>query len=222
MNASVLIIFVFFCYFFGYRFYSKYLTEKLFELKNNNGTTPAENLNDNRDYVPTKKTVLWGHHFASIAGAAPIVGPAVAIIWGWVPALIWIVFGTLFMGAVHDFGALVLSMKQNGKSLATISGELISQRVKRLFLVVVLFLVWMVIAVFALVIANLFVSFPGSVLPVNFQILVALAIGFYFNRRGKKILIPSIIAQILLRKKHKSLLHSLSIYLRCNFRWFGS
>ena len=198
MNAALLLIIVLFCYFSGYRFYSKYLAEKLFELKNNKNSTPAENLNDNRDYVPTGKTVLWGHHFASIAGAAPIVGPAVAIIWGWVPALIWIVLGSIFMGATHDFGALVLSMKQNGKSLATISGDFISKKVKRLFLVVILFLVWMVIAVFTLVIANLFISFPGSVLPVNFQIIVALVIGSCFNHRGKKLFIPSIIAQILL------------------------
>ena len=197
MNAVTLIIIALICYFFGYRFYSGYLAGKIFELKDDE-PTPAQKLNDNRDYVPTKKWVLWGHHFASIAGAAPIVGPAVAIIWGWVPALLWVVFGTIFMGTVHDFGTLVLSMKRDGKSLATLSGELISPRVRRLFLVVVLFLVWMVIAVFALVIANLFVSFPSSVLPVNFQILVALAIGFFFHRQGKKLLIPTVVAQILL------------------------
>ena len=197
MSAVTLIIIALICYFFGYRFYSGYLARKIFELKNDK-PTPAQKLNDNKDYVPTKKWVLWGHHFASIAGAAPIVGPAVAIIWGWVPALCWVVFGTIFMGAVHDFGTLVLSMKRDGKSLATLSGELISPRVRRLFLVVVLFLVWMVIAVFALVIANLFVSFPSSVLPVNFQILVALAIGLFFHRQGKKLMIPTVVAQILL------------------------
>lgn len=197
MNAALLVILVGICFFLGYRFYAKKMALSLFDLKNSQ-QTPAHLQKDGSDFVPTKKSVLWGHHFSSIAGAAPIVGPAVAIIWGWLPALIWIVFGTIFMGAAHDFGSLVVSMRHQGKSLATISGELISTRTRNLFLVVVLFLVWMVIAVFALVIANLFVSFPSSVLPINFEIIVALLIGFLFNRTGKNILLPAVIAQVIL------------------------
>ena len=196
MNSAFILAFILLFYFLVFRFYSKFL-EKIFELKDTD-KTPARIVNDRKDYVPTPCFVLWGHHFASIAGAAPIVGPAVAILWGWLPALLWVCLGTLFMGAVHDFGALVLSMRYGGKSLAVISGELISPGVKKLFLVVVLFLVWMAIAVFALVIASLFVSFPSSVLPVNFQILVALAIGFFFNRKGRGLVFPSLVAQVLL------------------------
>lgn len=197
MNAAILTILVLACYFIGYRFYSGYLSDKLFDL-NDDTPTPAHQKEDGTDFVPTKKSILWGHHFSSIAGAAPIVGPAVAVIWGWVPALLWIVLGTLFMGAAHDFGALVVSMKYKGQSMASISGELLSKRVRNLFLVVILFLVWMVIAVFALVIANLFVSFPSSVLPVNFEIIVALLIGYFINRKKKNILWAAIAAQICL------------------------
>ena len=197
MNAAILILITLVCFFLGYRFYAKYLALNIFDLKDNQ-KTPAHIKADGIDFVPTKKSILWGHHFSSIAGAAPIVGPAVAVIWGWLPALLWIILGTIFMGAAHDFGALVVSMKHEGRSLASISGDLISKRVRNLFLMVVLFLVWMVIAVFALVIANLFISFPSSVLPVNFEIIVALMIGYFVNRKGGHILWPAVIAQFLL------------------------
>jgi carbon starvation protein len=197
MNAAGLILIVFICFLMGYRFYSRYLSQSIFSLRDDE-ITPAEELSDGSDFVPTQASILWGHHFSSIAGAAPIVGPAVAVIWGWLPALLWIVLGTIFMGAAHDFGSLVVSMRHKGQSLASLSGDLISPRVRNLFLMVVLFLVWMVIAVFALVIANLFVSFPSSVLPVNFQIIVALLIGIFVNRKGQKLLLPAILAQVCL------------------------
>ena len=197
MNGAILILIILFCFFLGYRFYSRYLARYIFDL-NEDQKTPAHLLNDGNDFLPTKKSILWGHHFSSIAGAAPIVGPSVAVIWGWLPAVLWIVVGTIFMGAAHDFAALVVSMKHQGRSLASLSGELISDRTRNLFLMVVLFLVWMVIAVFALVIANLFVSFPSSVLPVNFEIIVALLIGYFINRRGKSILLAAVAAQICL------------------------
>lgn len=197
MNAAQLIFLALVFLALGYRFYGKFLSRKVFDIDESE-PTPAHIYNDGSDFVPTKKSILWGHHFSSIAGAAPIVGPAVAVIWGWVPALIWVVVGTVFMGAAHDFGALVLSMKNKGQSIASLSGELVSPKVRNLFLIVILFLVWMVIAVFALVIANLFVTFPSSVLPVNFEIIVALLIGYFVNKKGHSLLWPAIAAQILL------------------------
>jgi carbon starvation protein len=182
----------------GYRYYARYLSQHLFRLQDEKGATVAHELRDNVDFVPTPKGVLLGHHFSSIAGAAPIVGPAIAIIWGWVPALIWIVIGVIFMGAAHDFGALVLSMKHKGQSMAEVARDLMGPRSRALFLTIIFFLVWMVIAVFALVIANLFKSFPASVIPVNFEIIIALIIGYGVNRRGGKLLIPSIVALISL------------------------
>lgn len=201
MNAAVLGLIGIISFALAYRFYLKFLSTKLFhldELDQENLPTPAHSMRDDIDYVPTKTSVLLGHHFSSIAGAAPIVGPAIAAIWGWLPAFLWIVLGVIFMGASHDFGALVLSMKNKAGSMAQVSEHVIGKRVRNLFLFVIFFLVWMVIAVFALVIANLFIQFPSSVLPVNIEILVALAIGTLVSRKNKSLLAPSIIAQILL------------------------
>ncbi|MBT3982629.1 MAG: carbon starvation protein A [Bacteriovoracaceae bacterium] len=204
MNSAVLAIFGIMAFLTAYRFYSRYLSEKIFALKSLADTpTPAHALEDGVDYVPCHKNVLTGHHYSSIAGAAPIVGPAVAVIWGWLPAVLWIIFGVIFMGAAHDFGTLVLSMKNGGKSIGQIAegifGGESGKRVRTLFLIVIFFLVLMVLAVFALVIANLFISFPGSVLPVNFEIIIAILMGVFINKNGGgKLLWPSILAQICL------------------------
>ena len=185
----------------SYRFYGRYLSHKIFELPKSddeNIPTPAFEFQDNIDFVPTKKNILFGHHFSSIAGAAPIVGPAVAAIWGWVPAMIWIICGVVFMGACHDFGALVLSMRHKGESMANVAESLLGPRAKVLFLTIIFFLVWIVIAVFALVIAGLFIKFPASVIPVNFEIIIALIMGRYINKAGKSLTIPSLLAQATL------------------------
>ena len=97
--------------------------------------TPAVEMNDGVDYVPARHwTVLFGHHFASIAGAAPIVGPAIAVIWGWLPALLWVAVGTVFMGAVHDFSALVISLRNRGRSIGDVTASVISPRARTFFL----------------------------------------------------------------------------------------
>jgi len=197
MNAAVIAVVVLVLYFLGYRYYSKYLSHKIFQLSDDE-ETPSHELRDNVDYVPTNKHVLFGHHFASIAGAAPIIGPAIAVFWGWLPAIIWIVIGTIFMGAVHDFSALVISARKKGRSIVDLTGTLLNSRARTLFLLIVYFLIFFVIAVFAYVIAVLFVNFPTSVLPINFQIIIAVAIGFLFYKKGVPILWPSLIALILL------------------------
>ena len=186
-------------YFLGYRGWSKILIEKVFNLSNEE-KTPAHNpsLKDNLDYLPVQKHILWGHHYTSIAGAAPIIGPAVAVFWGWFPALLWVVFGTIFIGAVHDFGALVISARHNGKTMGDISGEIIHPRVRLLFQIIIYFLIWIVLAVFSIAIAVLFTKYPESVIPVNFEIIIALIIGYLFYKKNIKILIPSILALIAL------------------------
>ncbi|WP_106497825.1 carbon starvation CstA family protein [Lentibacillus sp. Marseille-P4043] len=177
----------------GYRYYSKFVAEKIFRL-DPNYETPAHTYEDGVDFVPTNKFVLWGHHFTSVAGAAPIVGPAIAVYWGWVPAFLWVILGTVFAAGVHDFGTLVLSVRNKGQSIGTLANKLIGQRAKILFLFIILILVLMVNAVFAWVIANLFVSFPASVLPVFIQIPLAIWIGYNVYKRKQKMLVPSLIA----------------------------
>ncbi len=197
MNAAVVAIAVLLFYFLGYRYYSKFIAEKVFQLSDDEAM-PSHELEDGVDYVPTNKHVLFGHHFSSIAGAAPIIGPAIAVFWGWVPAIFWVVIGTIFMGAVHDFSALVISARRKGRSVGDLAGVVMSGRARTLFLLIVYFLIFFVLAVFAYAIAGLFVKYPTSVLPINFEILVALAIGFFLYKKGVPLLWPSIIALILL------------------------
>lgn len=197
MNSALIAIIVIIFYILAYRFYSKFLAKKVFKLDDIE-VTPAHELNDGVDYVPSKKEVLFGHHFASIAGAAPIIGPAIAVFWGWLPAIIWVVIGTIFMGAVHDFSALVISARNKGRTIGDLAASIISPRARILFLLIVYFLIFFVIAVFAFAIATLFTKFPASVLPVNFEILVAVVIGYLFYKKGVSILWPSIIALLLL------------------------
>ena len=146
----------------------------------------------------TNKHVLFGHHYSSIAGAAPIIGPAIAVVWGWVPAVLWVVLGTIFMGAVHDFSTLVMSVRHKGNSVGHIIADVIGTRTRALFLFVIFFLVMLVIAVFAKAIAGLFIAKPGAVIPINFEIMVALGIGWWCYRKKKSILWPSIAALISL------------------------
>ena len=177
----------------GYRYYSKFVAENIFRL-DPNYETPAHRYKDGVDFVPTNKFILWGHHFTSVAGAAPIVGPAIAVYWGWLPAFLWVILGTVFAAGVHDFGTLVLSVRNKGQSVGTLAHRLIGQRAKILFLFIILILVLMVNAVFAWVIANLFISYPASVLPVFIQIPLAIWIGYAVYKKNKKMLIPSLFA----------------------------
>jgi len=169
MNAFVVSTVCLSMLFLAYRFYSRYLADKVFSSLLKQEDLPSASQEDGIDYVPTNKSVLFGHHFSSIAGAAPILGPAIAIIWGWVPALIWIVFGSIFIGAVHDFGALFLSVLFGGKSIGSITGDILGKRARMLFLIIIFVLVFIIIAVFAYIIATLFVLYPGSVIPYNWM-----------------------------------------------------
>lgn len=181
----------------GYVFYSQFIAERIYRL-DPNYRTPAHTMRDGVDYVPTNKFVLWGHHFTSVAGAAPIVGPAIAVIWGWGPAFAWVVFGTIFFAGVHDFGALWASARSRGQSVGMLSGRLIGSRGRSLFLVVIFLVLLMVNGAFAAVISNLLVSTPTSVIPVWGAILVALVIGQMIYRYNMKLLWPSLGGVIVL------------------------
>lgn len=197
MNAAWVCLFGLLVFAVGYFWYSRLLARDVFRLKPDE-PVPAKLHQDGVDYVPTTKAVLLGHHYASIAGAAPIIGPAIAVVWGWVPAIVWVVLGAVFMGAVHDFATLVLSMRNGGKSVGQISALVIGPRTRPLFLLVIFFLIMVVIAVFAKAIATLFVKQPGTVIPINFQIVVAVAIGWLCYKRQSRLLVPSIVALVLL------------------------
>ena len=198
MNSVVLVFIGFAVFFMGYKFYSRYLGKNIYGINDDQIVLPSSSFEDGIDYIPTKKHILFGHHFTSIAGAAPIIGPCVAAYWGWLPALLWILIGTVFMGAAHDFGALVTSVKEKGRSIADIASSTISNRARIMFLIFVILLVWLVLAVFAMAIADLFVSVPTSVIPINVQIIIAISMGFLIYKKKIDSLIPSLIALGLL------------------------
>lgn len=167
---------------FGWFVYSKFIATKIYQL-DENFVTPAHEFNDGVDYHPTNKFILWGHHFTSVAGAAPIVGPAIAVYWGWVPAVLWVIFGTIFFAGVHDFGAIWASARHKGKSIGALSEEVVGKRTRALFMIVMFLVLLMVNAVFGVVIASAFVNTSGAVFPAWSAIFVALIIGQLVHRK---------------------------------------
>jgi carbon starvation protein len=195
--AIVVLVAVFAVYWLGWKYYSVYLADRVYVLDDRN-PTPAHVYADGVDFVPTNKHVLFGHHFTSVAGAAPIVGPAIAVFWGWVPALVWVVLGTIFAAGVHDFGSLVVSVRNRAQNIGTLTRTVINPRSRTLFLLIIFFLLTLVNAVFAVVIGNLFVANPGAVIPIVLEIPLAIAIGAYIYRTKTSALVPSIVGVVIL------------------------
>ena len=193
MSTLIIAVLSFVGFIAAYHTYGKWLARKIFGLDPDQ-KVPSQELRDDVDYVPTKKEVIFGHHFTSIAGTGPIVGPAIAVFWGWLPALLWVVLGSIFIGAVHDFGALVVSLRNRGQTVGDIAGRMITPRAKLLFLIILFMALAVVLAIFGLVIAIIFALYPESVLSVWIEIPLAVGIGIWIYRRGGNILIPSIVA----------------------------
>ncbi|MDC7106689.1 carbon starvation protein A [Corynebacterium striatum] len=181
----------------GYFLYSKFLGSRIYRLSDSY-KTPAHTMEDGVDYVPTNKYVLWGHHFTSVAGAAPIIGSAVAVIWGWLPAFLWVTIGTVFMAGMHDLGALWASQRHRGQSIGTLSGRYIGARGRNLFLVVIFLLLLMVNTAFGVVISNLLVSTPTSVIPTWGAIIVALLVGQAIYRLKWSLPLVSVVGVVAL------------------------
>jgi len=197
MKAIVVAVAGFAVYYLGYLFYSRFIAEKIYAL-DADFKTPAHEFQDGTDFVPTNKHVLWGHHFTSVAGAAPIIGPAIAVYWGWVPALLWVLLGTVFFAGVHDFGALWISNRHKARSIGALSEAIIGPRSRSLFLIVIFLLLLMVNAVFAIVIGRLFTAFPGSVIPIWIEVPLAMGVGYWIYKRKGALLWPSIGALVVM------------------------
>ena len=195
MGALVIMVLAFVGYIVMYRLYGQFIGRKIFALSGA-CKTPACEYEDGIDYVPTKKEVIFGHHFTSIAGTGPIVGPAIAIIWGWVPALLWVFIGSIVIGAVHDFGALIISMRNQGKSISEYTAKYVNERTKVFFFLIVFLELWIVISIFGLIIAVIFAMYPASVVPVWLEIPIAVYLGYLIYNKGKNIMTWSIYAVI--------------------------
>ncbi len=197
MNSIVLLVIGLTGMMTGWFFYSKFIAKRIYQL-DDNFLTPAHEFRDGVDYVPTNRYVLWGHHFTSVAGAAPIVGPAIAVIWGWGPAFLWVVLGTIFFAGVHDFGALWASVRNKGRSIGALSETLLGANARSMFMLVMFLVLLMVNAAFATVIATLLIKFPSAVIPVWGAIVVAIGIGQAMYRSSLGLLWPSVIGVTLL------------------------
>jgi carbon starvation protein len=184
-------------YLVAYHTYGRWLARKIFKL-DPKALVPSIELEDGSDYVPTKKGIVFGHHFTSIAGTGPIVGPALAVIWGWVPALLWVIFGSILIGAVHDFGSLVISLRNRGQTVGDIAGRVLTPRTRLLFLAILFMALTIVLAIFGLVIANVFDLYPASIFPCLIQIPIAVVIGVYLHQRGVDLLLPSLGALVIM------------------------
>ena len=193
MNSLILAVVMIVGYIVAYHTYGRFLATKIFKL-NPQAPCPSATLRDDHDFVPTGRHILFGHHFTSIAGLGPIVGPAIGVIWGWLPAALWVFIGSIFMGAVHDLGALIVSLRHQGRSIGDLTADIVNKRVRILFLLIIFFLLLIVIAVFALIVAILFTNYPAAVIPVWLEIPIALCLGYWIYSRRKEAFWPSIVA----------------------------
>lgn len=165
----------------GYIFYGKFMA-KVYGLSNGN-VTPAEQMNDGMDYCPTHPAVVLGHHFSSIAGAGPIVGPITAAsMFGWLPTILWCIFGSIFLGGPHDFGAVVASMRHEGKSVGEVIDHWIGRKGKQLFLVFTILSLFLVVAVFLVLTTATFVTDPVVAFVSCMYIFLAVISGLLIYR----------------------------------------
>jgi carbon starvation protein len=208
MSALLILLGVAILLVLAYRWYGRWLATRVFPLDNSE-PTPAHTLRDGRDFVPAPPLVVFGHHFASIAGLGPLLGPAIAVIWGWVPALLWIVLGCIFVGAVHDLGCMYSSMRNRARSVADLANDVAGARARTLFLLFGVFAIALAMGVFVINIANLFAPgaggaegghVPEAVLPSAALIGLALVVGVLFYRYRvslAKLTLPALVASLL-------------------------
>ena len=198
MNALVIAVILIVWLVLGYKIYGSFIEKKVM-MMDNSRLTPAKQFFDGIDYSPAKKPLLFGHHFSSIAGAGPILGPLLGVLYfGWLGTLLWVALGSVFLGAVHDYTSLMISVQNKGTSLADISERTLGLRTKIIFSVFLWLALAMVIAVFAVVAAQTLVSQPEIVIPTFGLIFIAMVFGWLIYRKGINVPIATILALSLL------------------------
>jgi carbon starvation protein len=180
MNALPLILFFLAVITIGYRYYSAFLAAKVLALDDSR-VTPAHRFNDGQNYVPTNRWVLFGHHFAAISGAGPLIGPVLAAQFGYLPGLLWLVFGVVFAGATHDFVILAASVRRNGKSLAEIARAEISPVAGITAMIAILFIVVIALAGLGIAVVNALAESPWGTFTIFLTIPIALVVGLYLH-----------------------------------------
>jgi carbon starvation protein len=192
--ASILILWLF----LGYKVYGNFIEKKVLKIDKSR-PTPAQEFYDGVDYSPAKKPLLFGHHFSSIAGAGPILGPLLGVLYfGWLGALLWVALGSVFLGAVHDYTSLMTSVQNRGTSLGDISEKTLGKRTKIIFSVFLWLALALVIAVFAVVASRTLVSQPEIVIPTFGLVFLAMIFGWLIYKKGVPIAVATLIALTIL------------------------
>lgn len=194
LTIGILVSACLFFYFVGYRTYAQRLDRELIRPESAR-ETPAIKQNDGVDYVPSKPLVLFGHNFASIAGAGPVIGPIIAMHhFGWAITLVWILLGNVFIGAVHDYLTLMMSVRHRGSSIADIAESTIGYRAKAVFAIFLVLAMLLVIAVFGVVAAKTLIAQPEMVFPTFAIIPVSMILGWCIYKKNFNLQIASAIA----------------------------
>src|SRR3954466_3982610 len=181
INALWLIVAALCSYALGYRFYSAFVAAKVLALDATRAT-PAERLENGRDFVPTNKWVVFGHHFAAIAGPGPLVGPVLAAQFGYLPGTLWILAGAVFGGCVQDFVILLFSVRRDGKSLTEMAREEIGRVGGLIAFVAVISIIVILLSVAALIVVNALRDSPWGLFTVAMTIPIAFLMGIYLRR----------------------------------------
>lgn len=198
MNTLIIAGILLLWLFLSYKIYGSILEKRVIQADNLR-TTPARELNDRVDYSPAKKPLLFGHHFSSIAGAGPILGPLLGVLYfGWLGALLWVALGSVFLGAVHDYTSLMTSVRNKGTSLADISEKTLGSRTKIIFSLFLWFALALVISVFAVVASQTLVSQPEIVIPTFGLILLAMMFGWMIYRKGVNVVVGTFVSLMAL------------------------
>ncbi len=199
MNALVIGVITIVAYIFSYRWYARFFGNRILELDPVR-RTPSHEQEDGIDFVPTRSIVLFGHHFASIAGLGPIMGPAIAVIWGWLPGVLWILLGSIFIGCIHDLSAIYISIRNRGRSIGDVTRKIVGPRAHILFLLLIFFVLSLAMGTFVRIIATLFSSahHPESVLPVISLIFLAVIVGSLVYRGRVKLAPATVVALVVM------------------------
>ncbi len=198
MNSLIIAFILILWLVLGYKIYGSFIEKKVVQADNSR-LTPARELRDGIDYTPAKKPLLFGHHFSSIAGAGPILGPLLGVLYfGWLGALLWVALGSIFLGAVHDYTSLMTSVQNKGTSLADISEKTLGPRAKIIFSVFLWLALALVIAVFAVVASRTLVSQPEIVIPTFGLVFIAMIFGWLIYKKGINIIAGTLISLLFL------------------------
>src|SRR5512136_1304783 len=196
MNSVLVLILGFIVAFVGYRVYAKYIDAKIIK-SDPQRATPAKMYMDGVEFMPTNRNVLFGYQFKSIAGAGPIVGPIIAIQWGWLPAVLWILLGTLFIGWVQDYASAMMAMRKDGASFGGLSHKLISPRARIILLTFIYFYLLLIAGAFGNVVVSTAVGLKAAPMAWLFLTIGGILAGQMIYRWKKDIILTTVVCVLI-------------------------